>query len=1427
YLTMTHKESGKRKLLVPAAPLDARCTSAFDGKGNLQIEEMMRNWNGPPNLRTILEYNLDPQGNLHAQSVEGTLFLAYLRLHERKYEEAFQLLTEVSEIDNHSKLLEEICNWILGYGEGHKQRNAIVHAFRLKVATLQSRMTNSPPQIISVYEDYLNQLSAVPSHFRLTRNEERALLAGMDGALAGRNAEIEKEALEPSISESKGYLVTPTLEKIDAWNKLGIYLWSVRCIEELQTDELKFTEVEQNSSEFFFRAWKVIIENQQEKKAELISALQKELAMRHFRKTSNHLFPNTEAINFLLFFALQESLEGAPEAAYPAGNEDSTLQQEVSGWFQEWLQYGKTLRCEKVVILRNRMQAAIEAPAEERGRHVEERKIAAAQVADQNAPTFATLAGKLEAATPLEIEVEALPVTPTNVKSPDEYSASIARELTAVQKDYDAGADLLRKRKTYAISAPDLTDLKRRTTTLRDTLKRSCSKLEKDILTLANKLPENREQRLHRELDLAQNRIRKLTIWDLEKLYMLRKGSAFTEANSALTPEDSEHLSQLMANWEVEQINLSRTHEALKKVGEIENCPQTDNGRELRKVLCAKLHAILSIDLSSFDEEERTNYLIFNRVTGKHPRSDQRANINKLAPLGEPCVLNMIMGAGKTAVIAPLWAKRTADSGKLPVLLVDGSQYDTVAHALKKSQKSCFGQEVCTISFLRQDLTQERLAQIDMKLAEIHESGSLLVMKPQMVQLLDLERFLALQTLSLQADEEMKEALQIRIQTLNSILKKFKQAAALGDEIDLLLRSDKEVTLPVGAVQHIAPEKVALGRTLLEHLVSNRIMIEGQTLRDYVGLAEKRQTQLTEEDWKKIIPLLAKELFQSQLLRLKKLPELEADFIKFVSGEPVDETSAFWLKVNQMHEAEDPADQMAAELISMAKHLCKQIIPAAFRQTGGRNFGRWRNLGQPEAKPGMAIPYLAADTPALTEFAYHYEALIKHFMLAAQVGVEECQVEYVAQMFEAMAYQQMQDSDEQFHETAEAISFFDMTGVQLLNIRNEGALKRATDQINSSRENRIAFETETANLYAAYHAARLTSTQQSLTNLFGQVSGMTGTPWNSGGYKPEMADNLHLDEGTQGAIIRSIIDRSEKTEVLPLDASNIEEELAKFYDETSGKFADGIFDSAAIFSKGGLTNRQVAEAILKFLNSKEHDGESLRQRAVLFFDKPEGGQQANQFTALIRIEGSDEYKVVALDSTDRGEIEKAGLNSPEEYVIFLPERQTTGTDIPMSLLANAYVTFDETMTLRTLLQTIMRERDFLNQQRTHFVFSPSLLAKMEATCGNTPSELIKQLLMMAIANEAREKADSQLRAYKQMFDEVFLQKMRDHLESENWDNLEEALRVYRPFLFPENSDQLFNQFFGNEEDVDTLEYLGILVESMIGKFENAVRLSGR
>ena len=476
--------------------------------------------------------------------------------------------------------------------------------------------------------------------------------------------------------------------------------------------------------------------------------------------------------------------------------------------------------------------------------------------------------------------------------------------------------------------------------------KRELEHLKQEILRRASHVPA--DELLPLLLKHGANQKNPLDMATLCRLFLHRSREEFQQANPHLSLCDIDDLFDLLGEWNYHMVLHNLAVAEKKDLLKIQKIDQKGGNLLVREHLCQKV-ATEFLKEPKFDPDMSPEALTFARMTHRIPRKDQMSDVRHFYE-EENCILQKIMGGGKTSVDAAMWASLTAAKGKLPLFLAHNSQKSQVKENLKKSQKTAFGQDVFTIDYMREDLTLERLQYILDQLKDGLEQKRMLIMCPEMIDVLDLQcdllliRLLNLEGEELHVDED-KHAFE-KVQVIHEIMEFFKtHVEGLGDEVDLLLNNYQETNVPIKKLMHVPATRVELGRKIFELCIYNGddILIEGKSIREYIGILINRQTSLPTPDYTtNVLPTIAELLVKSHFTSLKERPDLWSSYVRFVQktmDAKIDKVRLgiidieltteeqkdleFMRLLHKLYESPNAAKKEEANLITLSKHFLR------------------------------------------------------------------------------------------------------------------------------------------------------------------------------------------------------------------------------------------------------------------------------------------------------------------------------------------------------------------------------------------------------------------------------------------------------------------------------------------------------------------------
>lgn len=1036
-----------------------------------------------------------------------------------------------------------------------------------------------------------------------------------------------------------------------------------------------------------------------------------------------------------------------------------------------------------------------------------------------------------------------------------EFLKILQAEFKEFSEDYKKGVEINTERQFYDLKNPQemRTQLEAETTLLDSQL----VNLESSILELANKHDlDKRKKTLYKEVKIEQE----LSLKRLADLFLQGDAEAFAKANSYLRNEQLiKHFAELyqlkpdqnlVIDYLYNQIGLymtvsvhkARLQRSIKLCKEIE---RLNKGEDLKRdAMVQKLAEELkpiSIDHPVYSIKDHPEFLVFEFLSGLSIRQQQVDLLIKLLECKDERYINrviqLIMGGGKTSVMAVILLKLAAKKGRLSLFVTPASQYASVSYNLRKTLRDCFGIDMEEIDVTREQLAKSSTMcdEILARLQNAIKAGNFLLIKSETLQTISLEFIDFIYQAA--KDPEPNPELINKINTLKDILLLFRERGdALFDEVDLLLNVLQEMNFPVGDMEHVAPERIEVIRQLFLLFMGEKVSIDQATtvnLAKLIGLRSNRQNLLSKEEIKATVAkAVAYNLSRTmESLKLQGRLDFCDSFERYINGtmtvdcqrlldhpndkgidalNPTDRHDYEFLNyVKTLRNSSDPNEQEAAHHIALIKHMMLSVLPITFEKTGKRNYGRGG------LQPGEVRPYLAVDTPSENLFGYHWEAVAYYFQTALQCGISKEQMLYFSKVYKEQAEIEAEREKKVFDRTIAAIEFKDLTGVALHELDDPKKVDEAIVNLNNNIDALLRFEADTAAEYVSYYPLRLTATGQSLVRMLCTVRAMSGTPWNVPCYPSSLSKNFEPAVGTEGQIAeallsRAAVEKKEKQHVHVIQSK----EITAILKELLGKHPQKdrvriLMDSGALFKN--YSNIEVATAIRDYLGIP-----------VLFFMRnPHKNEKTPDTLAVLKI-GSSKPDIIG--GTRLEDIQKTGLNL-EDYFVFADERHTTGTDLPLIPDVIGLMTMDEAMLRRSLFQTIMRERDFFLNQEVEFVIPEYLLGILKShtdqKIDNEGLRLLLANLILSIKNQAIAKSKHYFRSCKQKIDAIFRQNLLDTFVTKKpltHDFIQEQFPFYQGTTLTSQSDNPYDQFGALEYSVDSLKSLEAYRDHKLSKF---------
>jgi len=980
------------------------------------------------------------------------------------------------------------------------------------------------------------------------------------------------------------------------------------------------------------------------------------------------------------------------------------------------------------------------------------------------------------------------------------FESVLQSDYEEFRKDLQAGREIHKHACTYSVK--DLEHLQRTLKAKQEPLQETCEVLEVAILELANQHKKDPLSYLQRDIK-ARNA---LTLKKLVLLFLKSDRACFEKANPYLVDpalkatlggqDPIDALYQLMGQYLLAAVEARRTRRAEELCDKLHSLTMAAENYEATLLeLTENLKALESQD---YDAAEHPEFLVFEYLRGWNLRKDQIKLLKKLLETQDgkyvDRIVQLIMGGGKTDVIAMILLKLAAKKERLSLFVALRSQYSSVSHNLKHSLMEYFEQDMETIEFTsRDELDHERCQEIHQRLLTTMQQRDFLLVTPHTLQLLLLEFWYCCDQAS--KSQSIGPDMLSKINTLHHILALIRECAdGLFDEADTIFNTLEEVTIPNGSPKHVDMKRIGMAKEVFK-------ILAGDALKDRVKLQNNQQTLLSKQDLlTHITPEVVQELVeQCALLGFKKVEEdpqgtqtqLKLSFARYVSGE----MSQLWRRIKkgdlltdreqqtyatdqvfvaylrQLHDATDPQLKERAEYLVLVKLMLQHILTFTFTKQGKRQYGR---AGEHASE---VRPYLAVDTPSEDLFGYHWEAIAYHMQTALQDGIKEEQLLSLAKLYHQRALQEAERENIPVHTTAEAKAFCKLIGVELHELVKPDKLKEALEKIHASIDVLLEVEALTAATYVTYYEERITATAHTLEDLVNTKRTMSGTQWNA--CCSELGKTFEPDYGTEGRIADRLLQAPPRVSVAPIGSlEEILQALLRHHPHQAR--VQMLMDSGALFKD--YNNLVVAQAL----------GDILKKKILFFTRNPKIKEKTPDTLAVW---DPVERTVKIIGGTKLEDIEKNGLKI-EDYFVFLDDRHTTGIDLPLRADAIGMMTVDENMLRRTLYQTVMRLRGFFKRQVCELIV-PQVLLPLFGGDATDAVKVLQITIKRTLEHQARTKAEHFLRSGKQSIDHIackmLLTRLRAHTDL-NLDIIKKYFLPFRDVIVLKQDDLLYEQF---------------------------------
>ncbi|QVL58014.1 MAG: DUF3638 domain-containing protein [Simkaniaceae bacterium] len=951
----------------------------------------------------------------------------------------------------------------------------------------------------------------------------------------------------------------------------------------------------------------------------------------------------------------------------------------------------------------------------------------------------------------------------------EEYRAALAKDLGILAHDYEEGARQRAEDVPITISEESCPHFLRDLQEEKSKCSQELDEKEKEAFRIFNQMPIGVAERLSHISKLGARVANPLSLDIAREALLSGDQRAFLVKNPSLREEDIKYLTQCLIDiedlksWKKQLERMEERVIKLQKNGDPHNLTYKDHCKKLKEDLEAEYH------FSHLPPKEQITFRIFCGETGMIPFKKQ---IDLILQMSETCeddpsrfrdiVIQLIMGGGKTSVIATLLLQLTAmKKGHIALFMIPAPLFKSVSANLSTALKTAFNRSLKPINVKRSELTVYRLKQLVSLLEKSKDHPQAVIATPTSFQVFDLEflsqsrkfkriyheiRVSQEEILELDGkDPERLAVLNERIQRLEAIGMEHRQKIellaeiitaspdALMDEVDLILDCLLEVNFPDGEKIPINPKYNRLGHALYLQLIRDDLTIPTLPGKPSVlavtQLLSNKQSIDPEKLTRHVFPVIARELYK-QFAPFKQLPQdLSNSFVRYVTGKVPHYLSKFVNGSLEMNEQtlthlnarwreDGTLEELRNDILFWrilngyyeSLHPHHQTLANLVNLTSHLfqdilsftlNLHVNRDIGLIPGNPdGKLCPFDGVDSPAIDrDFGYVWGALCHYYQYASTSPPKKAQILQLARLATEAAHYYMKKSGEVFKETAEYLQFLDLTGVSLDEFQDPKS-RRCKEALQQVKKN---FKKDVHKRLALQEevAAHLVKIQDSYLSCTGI----------------DLCRRLKSKRTMAG---------------LPWNVEGYPESLARNFIPdvgTEGKVIDAIVENVETIHKIDFVPdiEQMLEDIFaespnpqKIRGAIDGGGllkvcpnnRSIAKGMLRFLERKqkEGVVHKDIDCVLFFYKEPGEVKADTLYVWRMGvhEPEKVGGTTaadleakgldPSRYFVLFNEDKTTGIDIPMASDAVCLFFFDTKMLMRTFGQGAMRLRKLLSSQ---------------------------------------------------------------------------------------------------------------------------------
>lgn len=800
--------------------------------------------------------------------------------------------------------------------------------------------------------------------------------------------------------------------------------------------------------------------------------------------------------------------------------------------------------------------------------------------------------------------------------------------------------------------------------------------LRTEIEELARQLPPHDQKAVRTKIELERSGKKRAlpSFEECLKAFIFRSTEEYHRINPFLKAEEIHHLHQLIGDYLTFSIEMDCLKRQLEKI-------KMGDWESLGQLLEEK---------QAYDPSLYPSFLVFEYFMGLRLRPDQVADIEKMLPIqGVPsdCIVQKIMGAGKTLVLGTLLSFLKADGYHLSVMVPPSSLFHTHLLDTKDRAGRLFGQRTRTINLSRapEHLQPSYLRYVRDTIFETIRNKEVLVVPPEVLH--------AIRNLyhtfhyDLMLSPQSFDMIAPCLQDLKVILNLFKSRGVFTfDEVHLVLETTKEYNFSVGESTAIDEDELSIVKWLYSTLaIDLEVPFEqcGSSAETFLRYEKIRSSFAT-----LTVDYLLNSSYWRKLLHLK---HAHRDILIEYFSNPFHSTPSFIHELYEkgFHRAADLLVFIFLELTLWIPASCKASIHAEYGFVNGK-----RN----------AVPCTANRRPSKeAEFRHSTEMMNRTFQLFLYTGMSK---EETLRFIRLQKLKQRQEYEYELGKipielVPSAKKFAQAFQLDLFSFPETN--KQAVEGIRKKMMERNGVTIHYLLDFAADEVLRKVKIYKE--QLHGNAHHLSALPKVRQGYsgsmecKERLPLEPHLEHGTTGKILD--ITLSQNTVVHVVNSFSVEEVLEEILSDNHLQVNPSVSRFRALIDSGpffkGVDSYQAAKEILRF--HQKHPDRGVK--AVLYWD------DETELLCCLK-EGKESHPII-LEKTSPEAIFSTIELGINDYFVYFPHHKLTGANIPLPDDARALATVSENTPLRDLFQGDFRMRNLRKQQRVERVVQSSIV----------------------------------------------------------------------------------------------------------------------